>query len=273
MNTAQPFSHASPLAAGDVSLVGAGPGDPDLLTLKALRRLAEADVVLYDLLVSPDILALANRQAELVCVGKRASRHTLPQAAIHELMVSHARQGRRVVRLKGGDPLLFGRGGEELTALAAEGIRCEVVPGISAALGAAASCGIPLTHRDCAQGVTLVTGHRREGELALDWTHRTDCSETVVVYMGLGEAAAIAGSLMEHGRLPGTPVAVVENATTPQQRVCCTTLAGLADTVQRQQIAPPALLLIGEVVRLYPLLAPALRRETAPQPARAAGQG
>ncbi len=188
-------------------------------------------------------------------------------------MVSHARQGRRVVRLKGGDPLLFGRGGEELTALAAEGIRCEVVPGISAALGAAASCGIPLTHRDCAQGVTLVTGHRREGELALDWTHRTDCSETVVVYMGLGEAAAIAGSLMEHGRLPGTPVAVVENATTPQQRVCCTTLAGLADTVQRQQIAPPALLLIGEVVRLYPLLAPALRRETAPQPARAAGQG
>lgn len=250
MTPALPFPHPAPLRAGQVSLVGAGPGDPDLLTLKALRRLAEADVVLYDLLVAEEILALVNKRARLVCVGKRASRHTLPQQDINQLLLREAQAGWRVVRLKGGDPLLFGRGGEELAALLAAGIEVEVVPGITAAVGAAAAAGIPLTHRDCAQGVSLVTGHRRDGASGLDWAAHSGREQTVVVYMGLGEAASIASALQANGRSGSTPVAIIEQATTPRQRVLRCTLATLADCVARDCPQPPALLVIGEVVAL-----------------------
>lgn len=250
MNAPASFPHPYPLRHGQVSLVGAGPGDPDLLTLKALRRLSEADVVLYDLLVSDAVLALVNRRAEQICVGKRASRHTLPQQDINQLIVAKAQQGLRVVRLKGGDPFLFGRGGEELETLAAAGIACEVIPGISAAMGAAAAAGIPLTHRDYAQGVSFVTGHRREGQSVLEWTGHTGAEETLVVYMGLGEAANIADQLQAAGRAAATPVAIIENATTAQQRVLCCELASLGACVQQHAVKPPALLIIGEVVRL-----------------------
>lgn len=250
MNPALPFPHPAPLQPGQVSLVGAGPGDPDLLTLKALRRLAEAEVVLYDLLVADEILALINKRARLICVGKRASRHTLPQHDINQLLLREAQAGQRVVRLKGGDPLLFGRGGEELAALRAAGIEVEVVPGITAAVGAAAAAGIPLTHRDCAQGVSLVTGHRRDGASGLDWAAHSGSEQTLVVYMGLGEAAAIAADLQAHDRAGDTPVAIIEQATTPRQRVLRCTLATLADCVARETPQPPALLVIGEVVAL-----------------------
>lgn len=250
MNPALPFPHPAPLHAGQVSLVGAGPGDPDLLTLKALRRLAEAEVVLYDLLVAEEILALVNKRARLICVGKRASRHTLPQQEINQLLLREAQAGRRVVRLKGGDPLLFGRGGEELAALLAAGIEVEVVPGITAAVGAAAAACIPLTHRDCAQGVSLVTGHRRDGSSSLDWATHSGSEQTMVVYMGLGEAANIAATLQTHGRSAATPVAIIEQATTPRQRVLHCTLGTLAACVARDCPQPPALLVIGEVVAL-----------------------
>lgn len=231
-----------------VSLVGAGPGDPELLTLRALQRIRAAQVLLYDHLVSPAVLALVPATAERVCVGKRASRHTLPQDEINRLLVAYAQGGRRVVRLKGGDPLLFGRGGEEMQALQQAGIACEVVPGISAALGAAASCGIPLTHRDHAQGVHLVTGHRRAGEHDLGWARHSHDGETLVVYMGLTEAGRIAAALMAHGRHGSTPVAVVERATLPQQRVLRCTLDTLARSVAQQGVEAPALLIVGGVV-------------------------
>ncbi|WP_199103821.1 uroporphyrinogen-III C-methyltransferase [Aquitalea sp. ASV11] len=247
-------------APGSVCLVGAGPGDPDLLTLRAVQRLGQADVLLYDHLLDPQILRLAPPQASRICVGKRASRHTLPQADINQLLIDFARNGQRVVRLKGGDPLLFGRGGEEILALAAAGIPCEVVPGISAALGAAAALGLPLTHRDHAQGCSLVTGHRRQGESALDWTQHSTPEQTLVVYMGLGEAAHIASQLLAHGRDPATPVAIVERACSSAQRCVCGQLATLAQLIADQQIASPALLIIGSVVSLHQQLQ-ALRQQ------------
>ena len=236
---------------GSVCLVGAGPGDPDLLTLRAVQRLREADVLLYDHLLNAHILQLAPAQASRICVGKRASRHTLPQEEINSLLIGFARQGLRVVRLKGGDPLLFGRGGEEILALAKAGIAYEVVPGISAALGAAAALAIPLTHRDYAQGCSLVTGHRRQGEYALAWTVNSHPEQTLVVYMGLGEAASIASQLLEQGRDPATPVAIVEQACTSQQRCVCGQLSTLSQLIRTANISPPALLVIGEVVRLH----------------------
>ncbi|WP_083460643.1 uroporphyrinogen-III C-methyltransferase [Gulbenkiania mobilis] len=245
-----PAASANPVR-GHVSLVGAGPGDPELLTLRALQRLQTADVVLYDHLVSPAIRALIPARTERICVGKRASRHTLPQEAINALIVSHARAGRRVVRLKGGDPFLFGRGGEEMEEVVAAGFDYEVVPGITAATGAAASTGIPLTHRDHAQGCLFVTGHRRQGEDRLAWTRHTGPEETLVVYMGLNEAPRIAADLIDAGRAPDTPVATVENATTPRERVVLATLATLAATLEQEAVASPALLIIGSVVRLY----------------------
>ncbi len=236
-----------------VSLVGAGPGDPELLTLRALDCLRRAEVVCYDHLVSTDILQLA-AQAQLVCVGKRAGRHSLSQEGIHQLLIGYARAGLRVVRLKGGDPLLFGRGGEEMLALHAAGIDYEVVPGISAALGAAAMADLPLTHRDYAQGCTLVTGHRRADASHLAWTRHTHAESTVVVYMGLNEAAAISAGLIAHGRAAETPVAVIEHATTPQQRVTRTRLDQLAQVIVEREISPPALLVIGAVVAVHDVL-------------------
>lgn len=189
-----------------VALVGAGPGDAGLLTLRARARLRAAEVVLYDHLINPAILALA-AQARLCCVGKRAGAHSVGQRQIEQLLIDEARAGRRVVRLKGGDPLLFGRGGEEMQALAAAGLRYEVTPGVSAALGAAAMAHLPLTHRDHAQGCTLVTGHRRDDASELAWTAHTHPGATVVVYMGVRQAGAIAQALMQHGRAADTPAA------------------------------------------------------------------
>ncbi|MCP1290212.1 MULTISPECIES: uroporphyrinogen-III C-methyltransferase [Chromobacterium] len=246
---------APPFPPGSVALLGAGPGCADLLTVRAAQRLAQADAVLYDHLIDAEILQLAPPSARRVCVGKRASRHTLPQAEINQLMIALARQGLRVARLKGGDPFMFGRGGEEMRALLAAGIRCEAVPGVSAALGAAASLALPLTHRDYAQGCRFVTGHRREGASALAWTADSGPDETVVVYMGLGEAAHIAEQLLSHGRAPDTPVAIVEQACMPGERCVCGRLSELGRLAEQYRLRAPALLIIGGVVRLHQELA------------------
>lgn len=250
-----------------VSLVGAGPGDPELLTLRALRRLQQAQVLLYDLLVSQEILDLVPEGCERICVGKRASRHTLPQEETNRLIVQKARQGLRVVRLKGGDPFMFGRGGEEMQELASAGIPCEVVPGITAAIGAAASTGIPLTHRDHAQMVSFVTGHRKQDCTELEWVRHLSPTSTLVVYMGLGEAPRIARELMANGHAADTPVAAVASATTPQQQVVLSTLAGLEATLASSGLASPVLLIIGSVVtlhaELYPLIAQARQQASA----------
>lgn len=243
----------APHARGDgsVFLVGAGPGDPELLTLRALRLMQQADVVLHDNLVSAAILDCVRRDARRIYVGKVSDNHTLPQEDINTLMVRLAREGLDVLRLKGGDPFVFGRGGEEIETLARQGVRFQVVPGITSASGASCLAGIPLTHRDHAQAVTFVTGHRRANETELNWTRNTHDAETVVVYMGLLQAAAIAARLIGHGRSPQTPVAVVQDATLPTQRVFIADLATLGDVVQREQVRSPALLIIGSVVLLY----------------------
>ena len=243
------------LRRGAVYLVGAGPGNPDLLTFRALHLMQQADVVLYDNLVSPTIVDMVRRDAERIYVGKKASNHALPQQDINALLVTLAKAGKTVVRLKGGDPFIFGRGGEEIEELAQHGVAFEVVPGITSAAGASCYAGIPLTHRDYAQSVTLVTGHRREGEMELDWPRLTNPSETVVVYMGVAQAERLCTQLIAHGRAPDTPAAIVQQATLPQQRVVIGTLATLPQLAQSEQIKPPALIIIGNVVSLAGKLA------------------
>ena len=240
---------------GIVHLVGAGPGDPELLTLKALRLLNEADVIVYDRLVGDGILDLARRDADRFYVGKERSNHSVPQDQIHDLLVEQARLGKRVVRLKGGDPFVFGRGGEEVEALRAAGIEVHVTPGITAALGCAASSGVPLTHRDHAQSVTFITGHSKDGDhsnpLMLDWSALSAPHHTLVVYMGVATAHEIATRLMRHGREPQTPVLIIENGTRANERRIPATLATLEQTVADRASKAPALLIIGEVVSLY----------------------
>lgn len=236
---------------GVVHIVGAGPGDPELLTLKALRLIQEADIVFHDRLVSDDILDLIRRDATRVSVGKSRGNHSVPQGEIHDLMIAAARAGQRVVRLKGGDPFIFGRGGEELEALQDAGVEAHVVPGISSALGCAASAGLPLTHRDRAQALTFVTGHARAGGVPdLDWAALSRPGQTLVVFMGVGTSASIAERLIAAGRAPSTPVAVIENGTRSDERRVFGTLAELPVLIQRAAITGPALLVIGEVAGL-----------------------
>ncbi|MDI1284676.1 MAG: siroheme synthase CysG [Reyranella sp.] len=235
---------------GMVHLVGAGPGDPDLLTMKAHRLLQRADVVVYDRLVSAEVLAMARRDAERLYVGKRPGNHSMSQDEINARLVALARAGKSVVRLKGGDPFMFGRGGEEIEALASAGIAVEVVPGVTAALGCAASAGIPLTHRDHAQTCVFVTGHRKDGRLDLDWPMLARPRQTVVIYMGVEALPTIATQLVAHGLPASTPVALIENGTTDRERRVVGTLATIERQGMRTRLEGPTLCLVGEVVGL-----------------------
>ena len=233
---------------GLVQLVGAGPGDPGLLTLHAARALAEADVVLHDRLVSADVLALSHRDAELIEVGKRVGGdHHATQARIHDLLVKHASAGKRVVRLKGGDPFVFGRGGEELEVLRAHGIPFEVIPGITAAVACAAYAGIPLTHRDHAQSLRLLTAHAQDGDAEHDWAALAQANQTLAFYMGVSGLARLRDNLIAHGRAASTPFALVENGSRPEQRVIAGTLDELPELARRHAVQAPALLVVGEV--------------------------
>ncbi len=237
----------APRAPGSVWLVGAGPGDPDLLTVRALNVIHRADVVVHDGLVPDAIIDLAPANAQRICVAKRKSLHTYPQAEINRMLVAFALEGLTVVRLKGGDPFIFGRGGEELEACRAAGVECHVVPGVTAALAASASAGAPLTHRDAAQAVTFVTGHAKAGEAPnLDWPALARANQTVVIYMGLSTAGMIAQCLMRAGRAASTPTVIVENASLETERRVVTTLAGLADAAAG--LSGTALLMVGEAM-------------------------
>jgi uroporphyrin-III C-methyltransferase/precorrin-2 dehydrogenase/sirohydrochlorin ferrochelatase len=236
---------------GEVYLVGAGPGDPDLLTFRALRLMQKADVVVYDRLVSPEILELVRRDAEKIYVGKAKSKHTIPQDQINELLAKEALAGNRVVRLKGGDPFIFGRGGEELETLIEHGISFQVVPGITAACGAASYAGIPLTHRDHAKSVVFATGHLQDNSINLNWKGLAQPDQTIVFYMGLTGLPIICEQLVKHGLSPTTPIAMVQSATTPQQKVVTGTLEDIQQKAEAAQIKPPALIIVGSVVSLH----------------------
>jgi uroporphyrin-III C-methyltransferase / precorrin-2 dehydrogenase / sirohydrochlorin ferrochelatase len=240
---------------GRVYLVGAGPGSPDLLTLRALRVLQSADVVLYDRLVSDEIVALARHGAQRIYVGKERDNHSLPQDGINALLVRFARSGKTVVRLKGGDPFIFGRGGEEIEELASHGVDFEVVPGVTAACGVGAYAGIPLTHRDYAQSCVFVTGHLKDGSMDLDWQALTRPRMTVVVYMGLQGLPILCRKLMENGLAAETSAAVIQQGTTASQRVVTGTLETLPRLAAAAALKAPTLIIIGEVVRLRDKLA------------------
>lgn len=241
--------------AGRVYLVGAGPGDPELLTLRAVRLLQQADVVVYDHLVSSAVLDFVSPTAERIYAGKRRNEHTMRQEQINMLLVKLAGKGKQVVRLKGGDPFIFGRGGEELEALAKQGIAFEVVPGVTAASGVASYAGIPLTHRDYAQSCLFVTGHLKDGTADLDWPSLVRLRQTVVIYMGLGGLAEICHQMMLHGASPELPIAVVQDGSIATQKVVVGTLSNMSERVARANLKSPCLTIIGEVVKLHDALA------------------
>ncbi len=243
---------AQPL--GEVYLIGAGPGDPDLLTFRALRLMQLADVVVYDRLVSTQILDMVRRDAERIYVGKERDNHTLTQENINQLLVRLAKEGKRVVRLKGGDPFIFGRGGEEISTLMENGISFQVVPGITAASGCATYSGIPLTHRDYAQSVVFVTGHLQDGSVDLNWKALAHPNQTIVFYMGLHGVGVMSEQLVGHGLPATTPVALVQQGTTQNQRVVITDLGHLEKTVKDEALKPPTIIIVGEVVELHKTL-------------------
>ena len=238
-------------ARGEVYLVGAGPGDPDLITFKALRLMQKADVVIYDRLVSEPILDMVRRDAEKIYAGKASANHAIPQESINQMLVRLAREGKRVLRLKGGDPFIFGRGGEELAELVDENIEFQVVPGITAASGCASYAGIPLTHRDYSQACIFVTGHRRSGAEDLNWEMLSHANQTVVFYMGLENVQRICSSMKAHGRAADTPAALVEKGTTAAQRVFIGDLDSLPGIIADNEVHAPTLVLVGEVVKLH----------------------
>ncbi len=235
---------------GEVFLVGGGPGDPDLLTFRALRLMQMCDVCVYDKLVSPEVMELVRRDAELIFVGKSRDQHTMPQEEINELLATLALQGKRVLRLKGGDPFIFGRGGEEIETLMARGVPFQVVPGITAANGVSSYAGIPLTHRDYAQACLFITGHHKDGSIDMDWVAMSRPNQTVVIYMGLVGLKEICEKLIAYGVSASMPAAVVQQGTTQKQKVVAATLADLAEKVNAAEMKPPCLTIIGEVVKL-----------------------
>jgi len=237
------------LQKGEVALVGSGPGDPELLTIRALRFIQQADITIYDRLVSDEILALLPEDSERLYVGKQQAKHCVPQAKINELLVEHAKLGKRVLRLKGGDPFVFGRGGEEASYMLEQGISCHICPGITAASGCTAYAGIPLTHRGVAQSCTFVTGHiQNNGELDLPWSTLISPSQTVVFYMGINTLGKITEQLIQHGRNPETPAALIRKGTQPEQEVYRGTLTGLETLAIEHKITPPTLIVVGDVV-------------------------
>lgn len=240
---------------GTVYLVGSGPGDPELMTIKAARLVREADVIVYDHLGAEGVLDLARPDAEKIYAGKEASNHALPQEEINVLLVRLAKENKRVVRLKGGDPFIFGRGGEEIETLAEHGVPFEVVPGVTAASGCGSYAGIPLTHRDHSQSCVFATGHLKDGSINLDWQALARPNQTVVFYMGIGGAGEICRNLMDNGLPPEHPAAVVQHGTSRRQRVLTATLATLSERIAANDIRPPALIIVGTVVTLQPKLA------------------
>ena len=240
---------------GEVYVVGAGPGDPELLTLKALQLMQQADVVVYDFLVSDEIMELVRRDADLICVGKRLGDHSVVQEDTNQMLVDLAKKGKKVCRIKGGDPFIYGRGGEEVQVLAANNVNYQIVPGITAAAGCSAYAGIPLTHRDHAQAIQFVTGHCKKDGQELDWQSLAKANQTLAIYMGVIKSPHIQGELLKHGRKADTPVAIIENGTRKNQRVVTGQLGELADLIERNSIISPALLTIGEVAALHSQLA------------------
>ncbi|GAA5140621.1 uroporphyrinogen-III C-methyltransferase [Thalassotalea piscium] len=245
-------AYKQPFLSGEVALVGAGPGDPELLTIQAYRMIQQADVVIYDRLVSKEIMALVPKSCLLIYVGKKQALHKVPQDGINQLLVDHAKAGKKVVRLKGGDPFVFGRGSEEAQFLLTNGIACHIVPGMTAASSCTSYVGIPLTHREVARSASLITGHVKEsGQLDLPWQTLSDPQQTVVFYMGVKSLPIISTQLINAGRRKNTPAALIYKGTTPEQKVYRGCLSSIVEIVEKHQIKPPTLIVIGDVVNTF----------------------